>query len=70
MANRAKDEINLEESEKPESRHAATDPQKCRDMEKKYRWQLLRVERTGDSVLKVDCIFAGETEFPKHHSED
>jgi hypothetical protein len=57
-------------SEKPESRHAVTDPEKCREMEKKYGWKLLRVEATKDKVLKVDCIFEGKTEFPTYHQED
>lgn len=55
--------------EKPESRHGATDPQRCRNMEKKYGWKLLRVEKTRDTILKFDCVFEGETEFP-NYSED
>ena len=54
----------------PESRHAATDPQKCRNMAEKYDWTLLRVEKTGDRILKVNCVFAGETEFPNYTPED
>ncbi len=55
--------------EKPESRHAATDPDKCREMQKKYGWKLLRVEPTKGKILKVDCVFEGETEFPKYREE-
>ena len=40
--------------------HSATDPQKCRNMERKYGWKLKRVKPTRDPILKVDCIFDGE----------
>jgi len=60
----------IEAEEMPESRHAATDPQKCRNMAEKYDWTLLRVEKTGDRILKVNCVFAGETEFPNYTPED
>jgi len=46
------------------SRHGATDPDKCEEMADKYGWNLVRIEETGDSVLEVDCVFDGETEFP------
>lgn len=59
----------MSSGEKPESRHAATDPEKCRIMEKKYGWKLLRVEPTGDNVLKVDCVFEGETKFPTYKQD-
>ncbi|HEY9707955.1 MAG TPA: hypothetical protein V6D48_07090 [Oculatellaceae cyanobacterium] len=52
------------------SRHGATDPEKCREMEKKYGWKLLRFELTKDQILKVDCVFEGETEFPTYQTED
>ncbi len=58
------------------SRHGATDPDKCEEMADKYGWSLVRVEETGDSVLEVDCVFDGETEFPfslyelKHEREE
>jgi hypothetical protein len=52
------------------SRHAATDPEKCFEMEKKYGWKLLRFELTKDQTLKVDCVFEGETEFPTYLTED
>ncbi|MCL1466911.1 hypothetical protein LAY41_21200 [Argonema galeatum A003/A1] len=57
-------------NEKPESRHSATDPEKCYQMERKYGWKLLRVEKTKHQTLKVDCVFEGETEFPKYQQED
>lgn len=46
------------------SRHAATSPKKCQDMEKKYGWKLKRVELTSDPTLEVDCVFEGKTAFP------
>jgi hypothetical protein len=57
-------------TDKSESRHGATDPEKCRNMEEKYGWKLLRIEPTGDKILKVDCVFKGVTEFPSYHQED
>ncbi|BDA66140.1 hypothetical protein CAL7716_003060 [Calothrix sp. PCC 7716] len=59
-----------ENAEQPESRHSATDPQKCRQMEAKYGWELLRIERTGNKILKVECVFKGDTKFPDYHQED
>ncbi len=47
-----------------ETRHAATDPAKCEEMERRYGWKYLRWERTGGDILKVDCIFEGEALFP------
>lgn len=43
-----------------ENVHGATDPQKCREMERKYGWKLKRIKPTKDKVLKVDCVFEGE----------
>lgn len=57
-------------SEQPESRHAVTDPEKCLIMGKKYGWKLLRIEPTLDRVLKVNCVFEGETKFPTYFQED
>lgn len=34
---------------------------------KNYGWQLVDVEKTGNPVLPVDCVFEGETEFPKSY---
>ena len=45
---------------KMENVHSATDPEKCRDMERKYGWKLKRVKPTGDPTLKVDCVFYGQ----------
>jgi hypothetical protein len=46
------------------SRHSATDPEKCDQMAKRQGWELIRWEKTNDSILKVDCVFEGLTEFP------
>ncbi len=43
-----------------ENVHSATDPEKCREMEHKYRWTLKSVRPTRDPILKVDCVFYGE----------
>lgn len=51
------------------SRHAAASVDDCEDMEQRNGWKLVDVERTGDDVLKVDCVFDGETEFPKPFNE-
>ncbi len=40
--------------------HAATDPEKCREMEQKYGWKLVEVRQTKDKILKVDCVSPGE----------
>lgn len=56
----------MSESKKPkQTSHAATDPQKCRDMEARYGWKLKKIESTGNPILKVNCIFDGDAEFPK-----
>ena len=46
------------------SRHSATDPEKCDRMAKRQGWELIGWEKTNDSILKVDCVFEGLTEFP------
>ncbi|MGB7440699.1 MAG: hypothetical protein WA919_06495 [Coleofasciculaceae cyanobacterium] len=43
-----------------ENVHSATDPDKCRDMERRYGWRLKRIKVTNDSTLKVDCVFYGQ----------
>ncbi|WP_413167879.1 hypothetical protein ACL6C3_14365 [Capilliphycus salinus ALCB114379] len=51
------------------SRHAAADDECCYEMASKYNWQLLDVEKTGNPILSVDCVFGGQTEFPKSYYE-
>jgi len=47
------------------TRHSATSPDKCEEMEQKYGWKLNRWEENDSSILEVDCVFDGEAEFPK-----
>jgi hypothetical protein len=49
------------------SRHGATDEGCCEEMERKYGWDLVRVEETADPILEVDCVFEGKAEFPKSY---
>jgi hypothetical protein len=49
------------------SRHAAADEGCCEEMQRKYRWNLVRIEETSDPTLEVDCVFEGKTEFPKSY---
>ncbi|MFM7450340.1 MAG: hypothetical protein ACKO24_17300 [Leptolyngbyaceae cyanobacterium] len=52
------------------SRHAAASEGDCENMARKYGWKLIEVERTPeDPIFKVDCVFEGETEFPKPYQE-
>jgi hypothetical protein len=57
--------------EEPEetSWHCVTERWRCREIEKKYKWKLLNVERTPDVTLKYKCIFEGETQFPDYLEE-
>ena len=48
------------------SKHAVTHPKKCREIESRYGWKLLRVEPTKSKILKFDCVFEGETQFPNY----
>lgn len=44
----------------------AADERCCEEMERKYGWELKRVEVTPeDPIFKVDCVFEGLTEFPQ-----
>jgi hypothetical protein len=52
------------------SRHAAASEGDCENMSRKYGWKLIAVEQTPeDPIFKVDCVFEGETEFPKPYQE-
>jgi hypothetical protein len=57
------------DAEKDESRHGAVNPGECLKMEKKYGWDLKRVEKTKRKILEYDCVFKGETEFPDSYYE-
>ncbi len=47
------------------SRHAAADEACCYEMQRKYGWKLLDIEEIDTHGLEVDCVFRGQTEFPK-----
>ncbi|MEO0840159.1 MAG: hypothetical protein AAF063_14805 [Cyanobacteria bacterium J06643_5] len=51
------------------SKHAVTGKWRCYQMQEKYGWRLIRIEPTGDKVLKWNCVFEGETEFPDYQKE-
>jgi hypothetical protein len=60
------------DEEEDVSRHAASAPKDCLDMEERNGWELKRIEElpeTPNQVFEVDCVFEGETEFPKPYSE-
>ena len=46
------------------TRHSATDPKKCEEMAKKYGWELVAIEPHDTGIMKVDCVFAGDAQFP------
>lgn len=58
MTNSGRDYLDYDPTQ--ENVHAVTDPEKCREMEKKYGWKLLDMRPTGNPILKVDCIFHGQ----------
>lgn len=51
------------------SRHGAVNRSDCRKIERKYKWELKRIEETEQETLKFDCVFRGETEFPISYYE-
>jgi len=51
------------------SRHGAADPDCCEEMEEKYGWKLIEIEKIDGPILKVDCVFQGKTEFPDWYKE-
>jgi hypothetical protein len=60
------------DEEEDVSRHAGSDPKACLEMEERNGWELKRIEElpeTDNQVLEVDCVFEGQTEFPKSHYE-
>lgn len=52
--------MNPDQQNTEENIHSATDPDKCRDMERKYGWELKDIKLTRDPILKVNCVFYGE----------
>jgi hypothetical protein len=59
-----------EENEENISKHAVTNPKKCREIADKYGWELLRVEPTKSKILKFDCVFQGDTKFPNYQEDN
>jgi hypothetical protein len=47
------------------SRHGAESKKDCEKMAQKYGWDLKASEKTNRKDLSYDCIFDGDTEFPK-----
>jgi len=39
------------------SRHGAADPDCCEEMEEKYGWKLIEIDKIDGPILKVDCVF-------------
>ena len=44
------------QDEEEENRHSAASAKHCKNIEKKYGWELKRVEPTNNSILPVDCM--------------
>jgi hypothetical protein len=48
------------------TKHGAANKSDCEKMAEKYNWSLRDIElNRKDSILKYDCIFDGDAEFPK-----
>ncbi|MCC3439567.1 hypothetical protein [Microcoleus sp. PH2017_05_CCC_O_A] len=43
-----------------ENIHSVTDPEKCREMERRYDWKLKKIKVNKGLPLEIDCIFHGE----------
>ncbi len=51
--------------------HSATDSEKCYEMKRRYGWELVRIEEYPDQeIFKIDCVFLGDAEFPKHWTQE
>ena len=51
---------NGDDDSEQEDRHWASSEEDCREMEKKYGWELKKAEQHDDSDLGVDCVFKGK----------
>lgn len=51
------------------SRHGATDDAQCLEMESRQGWRLVRTEPVDRELLEVDCVFEGDTNFPRPYHE-
>jgi hypothetical protein len=57
--------------EPKKTKHSATDRDRCYEMERRHGWKLWKIdEHPEQPILKVDCIFLGDAEFPKHWTEE
>ena len=53
------------------SRHGAVSPDDCIEMGKKYEWKLKDIVlRTDRPILKMDCVFEDDTEFPSYGEKE
>ena len=53
------------------SRHGAVSPDDCIKMGKKYEWKLKDIVLWSDRpILKVDCVFEDDTEFPSYGEKE
>ncbi len=53
------------------SRHGAVSPDDCIKMGEKYEWKLKDIVlRTDRPILKVDCVFEDNTEFPSYGEKE
>lgn len=57
------------DEEEDESRHAVANEDCCEEISERYGWNLLAIETTSSYALPVDCVFEGETEFPRSVNE-
>jgi hypothetical protein len=51
---------NGDDDSEQENRHWASCEEDCKEMEKKYGWELKKIEQNDDSDLGVDCVFKGK----------
>lgn len=49
-----------QEQQPQQNIHAATSPQACIEMGKRYGWKLLGWQITNAPILRVNCVFEGE----------
>ncbi|MGB3560850.1 MAG: hypothetical protein WBD58_06155 [Geitlerinemataceae cyanobacterium] len=57
--------------EPKKTKHSATHRDKCYEMEARYGWKLWKIdEHPEQEIMKVDCIFLGDAQFPKHWTEE
>jgi hypothetical protein len=59
-------DINAPSEPQDTSWHCVSERWRCYEIEKKYGWNLLKIEPTPDSLLKYKCIFEGQTRFPNY----